>query len=145
MAPVSSSLLEQAAKHAGIFPVTLVKESEAAALYTMHSLSFALAEGDVFVVCDVGGDTVDLISYEVAGSLGLNQRFIEAVRNLVGEDQFHDLRKTRGLSLAEKSFDSVKKAFRGKPDEQFIVTFQMASLQDEPEEGLKSNTWWMTG
>jgi actin-like ATPase involved in cell morphogenesis len=46
--------------------VTLIKEPEAAALYTMHSLDFAMKEGDAFVVCDAGGGTVDLISYEVA-------------------------------------------------------------------------------
>lgn len=28
----------QAAKHAGIFPVTLIKEPEAAAMYTLHEL-----------------------------------------------------------------------------------------------------------
>lgn len=45
--------------------MTLIKEPEAAALYTLHSLDFALEEGDAFVVCDAGGGTVDLISYEV--------------------------------------------------------------------------------
>lgn len=57
--------LEQAAKLAGLHPVTLIKEPEAAALYTMHSLDFALNIGDAFVICDAGGGTVDLISYEV--------------------------------------------------------------------------------
>ncbi len=47
--------------------MTLIKEPEAAALYTMHSLDFSLNIGDVFVVCDAGGGTVDLISYEVLG------------------------------------------------------------------------------
>jgi molecular chaperone DnaK (HSP70) len=45
--------------------VTLIKEPEAAALYTMHSLDFTLAPGDAFILCDAGGGTVDLISYEV--------------------------------------------------------------------------------
>jgi molecular chaperone DnaK (HSP70) len=45
--------------------VTLIKEPEAAALYTMHSLDFTLSPGDAFVLCDAGGGTVDLISYEV--------------------------------------------------------------------------------
>jgi hypothetical protein len=44
----------------------LIKEPEAAALYTIHSLGFTLSEKDAFVVCDAGGGTVDLISYEVA-------------------------------------------------------------------------------
>ena len=33
----------------------------------MHSLDFSLNLGDAFVVCDAGGGTVDLISYEVVG------------------------------------------------------------------------------
>jgi molecular chaperone DnaK (HSP70) len=155
----------QASKIAGIFPVTLIKEPEAAALYTMHSLDFSLNVGDAFVVCDAGGGTVDLISYEVvglspnlqvkelvpgtggmAGSLGLNQRFVEAVKNLVGEDQFADLRKTKGFLLAEKSFDrEVKRAFKGDPNEEYFVNFPMASLDDDPDLGLEANCWRMTG
>ena len=54
-----------AARMSGIHPVTLIKEPEAAALYTMYSLDHALQKGDAFVVCDAGGGTVDLISYEV--------------------------------------------------------------------------------
>uniref|UniRef100_A0A0B7KQL2 Actin-like ATPase domain-containing protein n=1 Tax=Bionectria ochroleuca TaxID=29856 RepID=A0A0B7KQL2_BIOOC len=155
----------QAAKQAGLYPVTLIKEPEAAALYTMHSLDFAMKEGDAFIVCDAGGGTVDLISYEVAaltpnlqlkelvpgtggmaGSLGLNQRFVETVKNLVGEDQFHDLKKTKGFWLAEKAFDKeVKKAFRGRLTEEFFINFPMASLDDNPDLGLESNTWRITG
>ena len=50
---------------AGFSPATLIKEPEAAALYTIRCQDFALQEGDAFVVCDAGGGTVDLISYEV--------------------------------------------------------------------------------
>lgn len=128
---------------AGMSPVTMIKEPEAAALYTMHSLEFALRVGDAFVLCDAGGGTVDLITYEVvklepvlglrelvpgtgrssslvghiqtafsvsnilklgtgsmAGSLGLNQRFGEAVKSLVGEDKFFELRKTERYRAA---------------------------------------------
>ncbi|KAK0648651.1 putative hsp70 protein [Cercophora newfieldiana] len=155
----------EAAKMAGIFPVTLIKEPEAAALYTLHSLDFALNVGDAFVVCDAGGGTVDLISYEIvaitptlqlkelvpgtggmAGSLGLNQRFLDAVKNLVGEDQYHELRKTKGYWLAERCFDrEIKKAYRGDPNEEYFVTFPMADLEDDRGNGLVSNTWRMTG
>lgn len=47
---------------AGLFPVTLIKEPEAAALHTLHDLTFSLRAGDAFVICDAGGGTVDLIS-----------------------------------------------------------------------------------
>ncbi|KAK3343434.1 Hsp70 family protein-like protein [Lasiosphaeria hispida] len=155
----------EAAKMAGIFPVSLIKEPEAAALYTMHSLDFSLNVGDAFVVCDAGGGTVDLISYEVvalsprlelkelvpgtggmAGSLGLNQRFEEAVKSLVGDDQYAELRKTKGYALALKSFDrEVKRAFRGGEEDEYFVNFPMASLEDDPEAGLEENCWRLTG
>jgi hypothetical protein len=165
--------------------VTLIKEPEAAALYTMHSLDFTLSAGDAFVLCDAGGGTVDLISYEVAevsprlqlkelvpgtginahtkslvfiqrlmllntggmaGSLGLNQRFVEAVKNLVGDDQWNDLRKCKGFFLAEKGFDrEVKKSFRGSATEEYFINFPMATLEDDPDNGLESNCWRMTG
>jgi molecular chaperone DnaK (HSP70) len=48
-----------------MFPVTLIKEPEAAALYILYLLDFILDIGDAFLVCDAGGGTVDLISYEV--------------------------------------------------------------------------------
>lgn len=154
----------KAAKMAGIFPVTLIKEPEAAALYTLHSMDFAIQKGDVFVVCDAGGGTVDLISYEVvglepnlqvkeqvpgtggmAGSLGLNQRFAEAVKNLVGDDQYHELKKTKGFSLAEKQFDrEVKRSFQGDAEEEYLITFPMAVLEDDKDNGLESSCWRIT-
>lgn len=42
----------QAAKIAGIHPVTLIKEPEAAALYTLTSHDHSIKPGDSFVVCD---------------------------------------------------------------------------------------------
>ncbi|KEY71213.1 hypothetical protein S7711_02323 [Stachybotrys chartarum IBT 7711] len=156
-----ATLQASAAKKAGLYPVTLIKEPEAAALYTLHALDFVLAPDDAFIICDAGGGTVDLISYEVeqvipqlklkelvpgnggrAGSLGLNQRFAEAVANLVGDDQWYILKKSKGFALAEKQFDrEVKKSFRGSPSEEYFVNFPMADLEDDPENRLESNTW----
>ncbi|KAF4626672.1 hypothetical protein G7Y89_g11485 [Cudoniella acicularis] len=156
----------EAAKLAGIHPVTLIKEPEAAAMYTLHKMQDkALAVGDAFVICDAGGGTVDLISYEItqlfprlelkelvpgkggmAGSLGLNKRFEEAVKNLVGEEQFFHLRKSRGFTLAVQQFDrSVKTAFRGDLYEDYYVNFPMARLNDDPDRNLIANCWNMKG
>ena len=41
----------------------------------------------------------------MAGSLGLNKSFEEAVKNLVSEDQCASLRKTRGFEQAAVQFD----------------------------------------
>ncbi|RAL62854.1 hypothetical protein DID88_004695 [Monilinia fructigena] len=156
----------KAAKQAGIHPITLIKEPEAAALYTLHMMADrSLAVGDAFVICDAGGGTVDLISYEIvnltpklelkelvpgkggmAGSLGLNRRFEQAVKELVGEDAYFHLRKTKGFEQATKQFDqSIKPAFRGDPEEDYYVNFPMADLKDDPFNGLQSSTWNMKG
>lgn len=81
----------------------------------------------------------------MAGSLGLNQRFEGAVKNLVGEDQYFHLRKSRGFSLAVEQFDrSVKTAFRNDPYEDYLINFPMAELKDDLDNNLKANCWNMT-
>ncbi|RDL33958.1 uncharacterized protein BP5553_08326 [Venustampulla echinocandica] len=155
-----------AAKQAGIHPITLIKEPEAAAMYTLHTLQEkSLAVGDAFVICDAGGGTVDLISYEItsmsprlelkelvlpkggmAGSLGLNRRFEQSVKELVGEDQYYTLRKTKGFEQATIQFDqTIKTAFRGNSDEDYYINFPMANLEDDPTNNLVSNCWNMKG
>ncbi|KAI1428888.1 actin-like ATPase domain-containing protein [Xylaria sp. FL1777] len=155
----------RAAKKAGIHPVSLIKEPEAAALYTLYVHERALTNGDVFVVCDAGGGTVDLITYEVtsmvpslklaevvpgkggmAGSLGLNKRFAEAVQNVVGDEQWTTLKKGVGWSKASTEFDTVVKiAFRGDLEENFYISFPQTQLKDDNEENLVGNCWTMTG
>ncbi|KAI9647988.1 hypothetical protein NHQ30_002616 [Ciborinia camelliae] len=160
----AKDLTQRAAKQAGIWPVSLIKEPEAAAMYTLHALKEkALVVGDAFVICDAGGGTVDLISYEItqlkpklklkelvpgsgcmAGSLYLNKRFEEAVANLVGVRQFDQLKRTLGFRKAVQQFDlSVKTAFRGVEEEDYFVNFPMAKLQDDEENNLSSNCWNM--
>lgn len=57
--------VSKAATQAGISPVSLIKEPEAAALYTIRRLDANLDPTDVIVICDAGGGTVDLVSYEI--------------------------------------------------------------------------------
>ncbi|KAF4961796.1 hypothetical protein FSARC_10092 [Fusarium sarcochroum] len=155
----------QAAKKAGVYPVALIKEPEAAALYTFMTQERALNVGDCFVVCDAGGGTVDLISYKVmatepaldiaevvpgkgnmAGSLGLNKRFAEAVQNLVGDEEWIRLKKLPAWVKADHQFDqSIKTAFTGDLDEDMIVNFPGANLKDDVEEGLQRDSWFMPG
>ncbi|PNP76464.1 hypothetical protein FNYG_10202 [Fusarium nygamai] len=155
----------QAAKKAGVYPVTLVKEPEAAALYTFMTQERALNSGDCFVVCDAGGGTVDLISYEVvsteptldlaelvpgkgnmSGSLGLNKRFAEAVRDLIGDEEWLRLKSLDAWALAERQFDQeIKTSFTGDIYDEFIVNFPGARLEDNVEEGLERDSWFMSG
>ncbi|KAG6088705.1 hypothetical protein E4U15_005350 [Claviceps sp. LM218 group G6] len=155
----------KAAELAGIKSVTVVKEPEAAALYSIKTLDFSIEKNDAFVVCDAGGGTVDLISYEVmavaprlkvkelvpgtggmAGSLGLNERFASAVEDLVGDHQWLELKSSKAWSFAERQFDQeIKKAFNGELDEEYYVNFPMAELEDDKDSNLVSNTWKLTG
>ena len=80
----------------------------------------------------------------MAGSLGLNQRFADAVARLVGDDQWYTLKKSRAFLKADKEFEEIKKAFIGDEDEEYIINFPMANLEDDPENGLVASTWTMT-
>lgn len=82
----------------------------------------------------------------MAGSLGLNLRFENAVEELVGEEQFSSLKKTKGFAQASRQFDVViKRSFRGDPDEDYFVNFPMAGLKDNLDRDLISNSWNMKG
>lgn len=155
----------RAARNAGIGPIKLIKEPEAAALFTLHFLkNKGLEIGDAFVLCDAGGGTVDLISYEItnlvplelkelvpctgglAGSLMLNLRFEQWVRDVVGEKVFLDLKETDAFRLAMKHFDeTIKPGFRSRDDQDQYVHFPLANLKDEPAKGLKNSCITMTG
>ncbi|KAF2970535.1 hypothetical protein GQX73_g3058 [Xylaria multiplex] len=155
----------RAAKKAGIHPVSLIKEPEAAALYTLYVQERALRSGDAFVVCDAGGGTVDLITYQVittepslklaevvpgkggmAGSLNLNKRFAELVRNVVGDEQWVGLKKGFGWSKVANEFDkAIKRSFNGNLDEEHYITFPQFTLKDDPDEKVSGNYWVMTG
>ncbi|KAK7985771.1 hypothetical protein PG988_003393 [Apiospora saccharicola] len=154
-----------AAKRAEIHPVRMVTEPEAAAIYTLHMQERALKPGDAFVLCDCGGGTVDLTTYEVketepylrlgeavegsggiAGSLMLNDKFAELVKEVVGEEQWITLRETPGWAKAAIEWDRViKPGFRGNLKEEHFIMFPQANLDDDEEVRLKDNCWTMTG
>lgn len=82
----------------------------------------------------------------MAGSLGLNSRFAQAVQDLVGDQQWFSLKQSKGWAIAERQFDQeIKRAFRGELDEEYFVNFPLANLVDDPQCDLMSNTWRMTG
>ncbi|KAJ0108760.1 hypothetical protein J7T55_011251 [Diaporthe amygdali] len=160
----AKDLTLKAAKKAGIHPVTLIKEPEAAALYTLSTYDHTITAGDSFVLCDAGGGTVDLITYQIkkilpylelaelvpgdggmAGSLGLNKLFEETVKDMVGAKQFTTLKDSVGWSKALNEFDkTIKTGFNGDTTDSYFVTFPMAKLEDNPAKGLFGNCWEMT-
>ncbi|KAH6669961.1 Hsp70 family protein-like protein [Halenospora varia] len=165
----AKSATQQAARQAGFHDIELIKEPEAAAMYTLHEMADkSLKVGDAFVICDAGGGTVDLISYEIiqlkpllllkelvpstgktCGSLGLNLRFTDAVKKTVGIDQFYNLEKMRNpsvLDVAVRQFDTtVKRDFDGDADEEYYINFPMADLKPDPRKNLYAGCWNMKG
>ncbi len=96
---------------------------EAAALYTIKYLSPSILQrGRKFVVCDAGGGTVDLITYEITridklevkevtegtggkcGSSMLNKRFRRFLKQTHGDKYWTDER----LVVALNEFESVR-------------------------------------
>ncbi|KAI1088126.1 actin-like ATPase domain-containing protein [Rostrohypoxylon terebratum] len=65
--------MQEAAEKAGILDyrdagettLSFAPEPEAAALFTLCEPGRVINEGEIYVVCDAGGGTVDLISYEI--------------------------------------------------------------------------------
>ncbi|KAF4335666.1 Hsp70 family heat shock protein [Fusarium beomiforme] len=132
---------------------------------TIQNKTKGKSAGDCFVVCDAGGGTVDLISYEVvstkptldlaelvpgkgnmSGSLGLNKRFTEAVRDLIGDEEWFRLKGLNAWALAERQFDQeIKTGFTGDLDDEFVVNFPGARLKDSVDEGLERDSWFMSG
>lgn len=105
------------------WPVHLVSEPEAAALYALHGMDpHGLKVGDTIVVVDAGGGTVDLISYTIikliptleieeaapgsgglCGSTYLNQRFAKFLKAKLGKlDGFDDEVMSEAMEVFEK-------------------------------------------
>ncbi|KAM0208327.1 hypothetical protein ACHAPA_000240 [Fusarium lateritium] len=152
--PKAKQSTEQAAAMAGFCGnqrIQLISEPEAAALYTLKTLSpSTLQVGRKFVVCDAGGGTVDLISYQVTkigrvevkevsegtggkcGSSMLNMRFRRHLKQTHGDKYWTDERLVPALN----EFESFKKTFtpKGEP----------LTLKVDPSLGLKRNRYTMS-
>ncbi|PIG88527.1 Hsp70 family chaperone [Aspergillus arachidicola] len=117
--------------------VTLVSEPEAAALYTLRSIQGnSSSKNDVFIVCDAGGGTVDLISYQIktleplvlvevtegtgriCGSMLLDQRFEELLRDRMGVNYATLSSKSKEAALSYWQ-DRVKPNYTGKLDNDY--------------------------
>lgn len=141
---VAAERAGMAAGRGGVGGIRLISEPEAAAVYTLRAIQpNSLSVGDHFVVCDAGGGTVDLISYEITslspslllsessigtgglcGSAFLNYAFEDHCRRRLGETTYNGMKsKTRQMGL--KYWDEyVKRNFR----------YTSATEEDEGEE-----------
>ena len=151
----------QAAERAGMgsrHELKLISEPEAAAVYTLKTIQpNGLKDGDNFIVCDVGGGTVDLIAYKVTqvtplrveesavgtgglcGSAFLNYRFEDHVRERIGTEQYQTMRekKSKTWNMGLRYFEEfVKRNFN--EDEHSEVNVPFPGLPDDEEAGLES-------
>jgi hypothetical protein len=147
-----------AARSAGMGPnLTLTSEPEAAAVYTLQDIQpNRLRVGDNFVVCDAGGGTVDLISYEIkqtrplrieesaegsgacCGAAMLNAKFEELIREKIGNGRFAKLHrdKARSWLTALKYFEEyVKRNFDPTSPADFNVP--LPGVADDEQAGIE--------
>ncbi|KAJ5940218.1 hypothetical protein N7516_000386 [Penicillium verrucosum] len=126
--------MQEAAKRAGILDrrsagettLVLAPEPEAAGLTALLEYGTAIKPGDVYVICDAGGGTVDVITYKVKGTQPL--KLAEAVEG--------DGALCGGIFIDE---DFITKCSRriGLKWSQFSEAHRNAILEDEWEVDIK--------
>ncbi|RAL01421.1 Hsp70 family protein [Aspergillus ibericus CBS 121593] len=153
----------KAALKAGISPqnVSLVSEPEAAALHCMGVIQpNSIQDGDVVVVCDAGGGTVDLISYcvksvsplrleeavegtgGICGSMMLDVGFTNFLKSLLGR-KIPD--KAREIALRFWQ-DNIKPNFANDPDFLEEIHFvPLPGVKDCSKIGLQDGFLQMDG
>ncbi|EPS39071.1 hypothetical protein H072_7151 [Dactylellina haptotyla CBS 200.50] len=153
--PIAKDRTLRAAKRAGLpDDIHLVTEPEAAALATLSSKSdeAELQKGDVFVVCDAGGGTVDLISYEVlnpsplqikecgvgegdlCGSAFLDLGFEHIIKTKIGEEKYNSTKEKDRKKMLLFFEHCIKFGFDGNINKVHSVELRGAGSGDDPEE-----------
>ncbi|KAK5107132.1 hypothetical protein LTR62_001690 [Meristemomyces frigidus] len=132
----AQSKMLEAARMAGILDkrtagkteVEFVAEPEAAALAVLNDFKGRpdIKPGDVFVVCDAGGGTVDLISYEIL-----------SVDPLMVRECVEGKGKMCGAIFVDEAFTSLVKNALGGKWERMAIKSQKTMLHNEWENGIK--------
>lgn len=157
----------------------LTTEPEAAAIYTIHSLrggvqdeQFAVDDG--FIVCDMGGGTVDLISYRVAklqptilqeatvgsgsqcGGSFVERNFLKWLERRLGKEDFFLIAGTTSSDLPRTSLSSklsrlvqdfiaeAKNGFSGVEDNFVRLPSPLNSVQDDSSRGIEDGEIMIT-
>ncbi|KAJ5956147.1 hypothetical protein N7501_010426 [Penicillium viridicatum] len=127
--------MQEAAKRAGILDdrragettLILAPEPEAAGLTALLEHGTAISPGEVYVICDAGGGTVDVITYKVEGTQPLE----------LGEAVEGDGALCGGIFIDEDFITKCSKRI-GRNWAQFSPAHQNAILEDEWEVDIKS-------
>ncbi|KAF4550166.1 Hypothetical protein D9617_18g033570 [Elsinoe fawcettii] len=152
-----------AAKKAGIGDsIQLISKPEAAAVETLTGMKAeSIREGDVYVICDAGGGTVDLITYEVenvaptrfrevapgsgsmCGASFLNMGFETPYRKRLGDARFKAIleRSPRTRAAALTYFeDYVKRNYRptdaANDTDNYGFSVPMNGVPDDEDAGI---------
>ncbi|KAL8846467.1 MAG: hypothetical protein Q9221_008451 [Calogaya cf. arnoldii] len=142
----------------------MIPEPEAAAVWAFHEMaSFGLEKGDAFVVCDAGGGTVDLITYEIkalnpslrivevakgeggmCGSTMLDRRFATFLRGKFGN---HPGWSENMLEEAKTAFkDRIKTGFTGnKTDEWEVPVPGLPNSFDNDPDPIRHSRYYLKG
>ncbi|KAF6835704.1 Hsp70 family chaperone [Colletotrichum plurivorum] len=123
---------------AGQTTLSFISEPEAAALATMRDLGKRpdIEAGDHFVVCDAGGGTVDLISYEIVGTsplvvreavkgdgalcggVFLDEEFIKLMKRKVNERNWNSLPAEEVKKMLNGDWEhGIKQQYEGQEQE----------------------------
>lgn len=158
----------KAAEMAGLHKshnLSMITEPEAAGLYALKQMEGVnLVQGDTYIVCDAGGGTVDLISYEVkslsplrfeecaAGTGGicgsglLNMRFEEHVKARMGVASFEEYcqQHPREWARCKEHFElRTKRDFNPYGSdidlEEDDFNLPLAGAKNNPGAGIESN------
>ncbi|KAL4925366.1 Hsp70 family protein [Aspergillus undulatus] len=139
---------------ASVKNISLVSEPEAAALYSLRvTRPNSISTNDVIIVCDAGGGTVDLISYQIksveplcltevtegtgaiCGSALLDARFEALLRQRMGPDKYYSLSSKSKEAAITYWQERVKPNYSGKFDEDFTDVdyfIPVAGATDDP-------------
>ena len=168
----AKDLMVQAAVQAGYgvhrLDFHFISEPEAAAAYALKKNDGDdLHLGDSFVICDAGGGTVDLVSYQITGknpiqinevvrgsggmcgSVYLDQRFEQHMRQLLGDEDFKMMKPYAKEQMMRSWEDSVKPAFgncaeNGDPyEEEYLITLN--GVPDCKDKNIDDGVYIMSG
>jgi len=153
---VAKERTRKAAEAAGIpGDVSLVSEPEAAALAEFKDKlkkGDPLKKDDIFIICDAGGGTVDLISYKVkssdpleieectagkgglCGSAYIDMGFEKFVKLKVGKDKYGKIKERYRKRMMLDFEAQVKRNFGGQDEDMRSV--ELIGVEDNPEEGI---------
>jgi hypothetical protein len=146
--PYAHEKMREAARAAGILSsrvcgqttLKLVSEPEAAALATLNEFRNChnVEKGDVYVVCDVGGGTADLISYKIketgplilyesvegkgklCGGIFVDETFQTLIKQRIGQQRWEKLTRASKVKLMNDEWEfGIKRAFDGEPNKKW--------------------------